>query len=247
MVPSNKAEYRIPAKCHVCGQMFMARYNVAARARVCTPSDHRCRPGKGLPCLRRCCRSKYYVNVPPDSAIDPRFVLSKGEFSGMWKASRKLDDPEGVTIRFIARTGCRLQEAFLVTSSSIKWSKGPVSIISIPTIKHAGEPVRQVHLRNDDAYSDELRRWAKQASQSGPLFRVARRTLQRALEGILEPIKPDRASLVHILRHTRASQLIRAGANWDYVRQQLGWSRLETAKRYAHTDAAEIAAVLGKI
>lgn len=251
---SKKGDYRIPATCHVCGEKFMARYNVGDRAKTCTPPDHKCRKGtkngRKTPCLDECCRSKYYRGASAaaiDSAVDPRYVLSKHEFDSMWKSSLKLDDPEGVTIRFIARTGCRLKESALVMPGGLEWLRGPYSIVRIPTIKRAGRPVRQVHLDNRDGFTDELRRWAKRADPAVRLFPVARRTLQRALERVLEPIKPDRASLVHILRHTRASQLIAAGADWNYVRCQLGWARLEMAKRYVHTDTETIAEVLRKI
>jgi integrase len=249
-----KSDYRIPATCHVCGAEFMARYNVGDRAKTCTSPEHVCKKGK-LPsgkkttCLSGCCRSKYYRGVSAsamDNAVDPRLVLSRDEFEQMWKASKKIGDPEGVTLRFIARTGCRLQEARLVLPGSVEWMPGPYSIVRIPTIKRAGRPLRQVHVKNDSDFGAEFRRWHKTIKE-GPLFPVARRTIQRALERILEHVKPDRTSLVHILRHTRASQLIAAGADWNYVRQQLGWARLEMAKRYVHTDTEKIAEVLGKI
>lgn len=249
-----KGDYRVLSTCHVCGRQFLARYNVARRAKTCTPPDHMCRRGieygKKMPCLDRCCRSQYYRGAAAsamDSAVDPRYVLTADEFDRMWKATLKLDDPEGVTLRFIARTGCRLEESRLIFPHAVEWMPGPISIVRIPTIKRSGRPVRQVHLSNQDAYTDELRRWVKRADAEKPLFPVARRTLQRTLERILEPIKPNRASLVHILRHTRASQLIAAGADWNYVRQQLGWARLEMAKRYVHTDQKMIAQVLEKI
>ncbi|MGH9388715.1 MAG: tyrosine-type recombinase/integrase, partial [Vicinamibacteria bacterium] len=76
---------------------------------------------------------------------------------------------------------------------------------------------------------------------------VARRSLQKRLEGILEKFKPDREGLVHIFRHTKASQLVAAGADWQMVRQQLGWASLEMAKRYVHTDEEKISKVLERI
>lgn len=182
-----------------------------------------------------------------DSAIDPRFVLDDGQFDRMWKASKKLEDPKGITIRFIASTGCRLEESSLVYLEHLDWTAGEYSIVRITTIKRSGRPPRQVHIYNDSEFARELRKWTKNAKPNEPLFPVARRTLQRAFEKILDPIKPDRASLVHILRHTRASQLIAKGANWNYVRQQLGWSSLEMAKRYVHADKDHIAKVLGKL
>jgi len=182
-----------------------------------------------------------------DSAIDPRYVLSDDEFARMMKASRKLDNPEGITIRFIARTGCRLQEALLVRRSNLEIVKGVFSAIRIPTLKRAGRPVRRVYLSNKDDFTEELKTWAQKMGPDDLLFPVARRTLQRKLEKILDVVKPNRASLVHLLRHTRASQLIAAGGDWGFVRQQLGWATLEMAKRYVHTNHDAIETVLGKI
>jgi hypothetical protein len=160
-----KSDYRVPATCHVCAGKFMARYNVAARAKTCTSPDHKCRKGvkhgKKTPCLDGCCRSKYYrgASAAMDSVVDPRYVLSDLEFEKMWNESKKLEDPEGITIRFIARTGCRLEESRLIFPSAVEWMQGPISIVRIPTVKRAGRPVRQVHLNNKDAYTDELREW----------------------------------------------------------------------------------------
>ena len=249
-----KSDYRLPAKCYVCGRSFLARYTTGGRAKACTGPDHKCqrgeRNGRRVPCLDGCCRSKYLQGLAAsaiDSAIDPRYVLDAGQFERFWKATKKVGDPEGIAIRFIAKTGCRLAESLLPTQESLEWSTGPISSVRIPTLKRTGRPIRWVHLSNKDEFTAELRRWAKGVKTGEPLFQVAHRTIQEHVERILEPIKPDRAMLVHLLRHTRASQLIAAGGDWNYVRVQLGWSRLEMAKRYVHTDGQAIAKVLEKI
>jgi integrase len=251
---SKKSDYRVPATCRVCNRKFLARYNTGSRAKVCTPPTHKCKiemkNGRKVPCVDKCCRSKYARGASQaslDGAIDPRYVLSDEEFKKMWKALESLRDPEGITLRFIAKTGCRLEESRLVRPEDLRWASGAFSVVIVHTIKRAGRPPRQVHLRNADLFVADLRKWVKAAKPNELLFPVARRTLQRALERILDTIKPDRSALVHLLRHTRASQIIAAGGDWNYLRSQLGWASLEMAKRYVHTDSDTIAEVLGKI
>jgi integrase len=253
---AKKKSYRLPARCHVCGKEYLARYNVGQRAKVCTPPEHECRKGtkggKKVMCVETCCRSKYAraaSDAAMDAAIDTRKLLSEEEFEKVVKASRSLRDPEGIALRFISETGVRMGEALLVRSADFNWQDGPFSSVRVPTLKRSGggRPPRSVHIDNSSPIAKELKAWLKGIEAGGLAFPVARRTLQAACETILDPVKPDRHSLVHIFRHTRASKLIRAGAPLNYVRQQLGWSSLEMAKVYAHTAEDEIAAVMKKL
>lgn len=237
----------------------MARYNVGDRARVCTPPSHKCKreervlvggKRKIVPCVDECCRSKYAKSASAstmDSAIDSRKVLSEEEFNGVVKDSKKVPGLLGSCIRFIASTGCRLRESLLVRARDVLFQPGKFSIVKIPTLKRGGRPVRSVHLGNRHWMALEVKSIVKGLKPNDFIFTVAARTLQREVEKILEKRKPDREGLVHIFRHTRASQLVKAGAPLNYVRQQLGWSSLEMAKIYAHTDEDEIAKVLEKI
>lgn len=260
MSAPEREEYRIKATCHVCGKPFLARYNMKGRAKVCTPPTHKCkskvekRPGKRdhlITCIARCCKSEYRrgaASIAMDSAIDRRKVLSKQEFDKTWAEVGKLPAAEAMSLRFIALTGCRLGEAYLVRAPDFNFIPGPYSTVRILTLKRKGKPPRTVHMSNKNPFLRELRIWVKRLSEdSEPVFDVPRRTLQRALEGILDVVKPDREGLVHILRHTRASQLTKAGADPNYVRQQLGWSSLEMAKIYTHTDDESISKVLGNL
>ncbi len=253
------ADYTVKATCHICGKAFLARYNVKGRAKVCTRKEHVCkrkvekRPGrrdKVISCVEDCCRSQYRrgaSSMAMDGAIDPRKVLSDAEFKKVWALSAALRGDERVALRFIASTGCRLGEAFMVRRGAISWTVGSYSTVRIPTLKRKGHPARSVHLKNGSEFATELRAWEKKVPDGDPLFLIPRRSLQAALEKVLDKVKVDRDGLIHILRHTRASQLAKAGAHPNYIRQQLGWSSLEMAKIYTHTDADEISKVLGKI
>jgi len=252
-----KDEYRIKATCVVCGKAFLARYNVGRRAKTCTQKSHVCKrvekDGKVIPCQEKCCRSQYRAGAAVasmDNAIDPRKVLDPLEFDKVIKTTHRLPDPEGIAIRFLAATGCRLAEAFLVLKEDfLPMPSHRMSIVKIPTLKRRGQgrPRRSVYLDNGSDMVKELTAWIKGRKNGVPLFQVARRTLQRTIEYILERIKPDREALAHIFRHTRASQLVAAGAPLTYVRQQLGWSSLEMCKIYAHTSEDEIGGIFDRM
>lgn len=257
--PKPSEDYTVKAVCHVCQKPFYARYNLVGRAKTCTPKEHVCkrkvekRDGQRdrvITCVENCCKSQYRRGAAAasmDNAIDPRKVLSKEEFNETWKATKKISNPEGIALRFIASTGCRLSETMLVRKEYVVWSNGPFSLVKIPTLKRKGRPQRSVHINNKGEFAKELRAWVAGVEANAPLFMVAKRTLQDRLEKVFDKVKADRASLVHIFRHTRASQLVEAGAALNYVRQQLGWTNLEMAKIYVHTNEGDISDVLGKI
>lgn len=250
--PEADPDYNHAATCHVCGSDYMARFNVGGRARVCTPPSHRCvsetKNGRRVACSQKCCKSQWERGASAqflDGAIDPRKVLTDAEFKIMLKETKSLRPIIGSAIRFIAATGCRLREALLLRREDVDVMDGMLSIVRIPTLKRAGRPKRRVDLRNKSAAMRELAQICSKLQPQEVIFKAAPRTIQAKLEVILDKIKPDRASLVHLLRHTHASQLIARGADWNYVRARLGWSSLEMAKVYAHTDTGRVNEVLG--
>lgn len=258
MEPEKKNPYRVQARCHVCGRGFLARYNVGRRAKICTSPKHVCkskeinRGGKRklVTCIEKCCRSKYRRGVAQlnmDSAIDPRKVLSDDEYRNVVRRSYNYRDPYGIAVRFIAMTGCRLGESELVRKEDFLFAPGPLSTVRILTLKRDGRPPRSVHLPTAHKITKELKKWVAALKRDALAFPFDRRKLQWYFEEMLEGVKDDRQGLVHILRHTRASQLVAAGAALNYVRQQLGWANLEMAKIYTHTSENEISNVLSKI
>jgi len=247
-------DYNQVSTCHVCGSEYMARFNVGDRARVCTPHSHRCVPesnnGHKIPCSEKCCKSQWKQGASAqflDGSIDPRKVLTDQEFKIVLRETHSLSKIIGSTIRFIAATGCRLREALLLRREDVSITKGTLSIVRIPTLKRAGRPKRRVDLRNKSAAMIELIHICLRLNPQEMIFKAAPRTIQSKLEAILDKVKPDRASLVHILRHTHASQLIAHGADWNYVRARLGWSSLEMAKVYTHTNKGRVDQVLGEM
>jgi integrase len=261
-MPKKKNEgdpnYCVKAVCHVCSKRFLARYNMLGRAKTCTPKDHVCErktvkiPGrrdKLITCTTKCCRSQYYKGsaAAMTATIDSRKFLNNAEYTRTLKESRELGDPYGIAIRFTLETGCRCGETLLVRKSHLDLRPGPLSTIRMPTLKKAGHPELPVDLDNKGAFAKELLVWIRNLKSSDLLFPIAKRTFQRAFERILDKVKPDRASLVHIMRHTRASRLIAAGFDLNYVRKQLRWSSIELAKIYVHTEEEKVVGLMGRL
>lgn len=251
--------YNHPAYCFVCGNEFLARFNVGDRAKVCTDPDHGCKKviesfGNGKTrtksCKDECCRSQYRAAASAqamDQAIDESKFLLPDEFDKVIKETRKVGDPIGIALRFIAGTGCRLNEALLVRHSFFVLS-GPLPKVRIPTLKRKGRPLRSVDL-HDAVLVSEIREWIKKVKRSSrknrdpDVFQMSSRSLQYHFSDILDRLKIKKDSCIHVLRHTRASQLVSAKVSWNYVRQQLGWSSLEMAGRYTHTNHEERMAI----
>lgn len=259
MEKKKKEEYRVPSVCHVCSKEFMARYNLVGRAKTCTKKIHICksktvkvagRRDKIITCVDGCCRSKYSkgtASSASSTALDSRKFLNDQEYDKVHAASKKLDAPFGVGLRFTLATGCRCGETLLIRKRHLEFKDGNLSVVRIPTLKKQGHPVLPVHLDNKSEIVAELRQWSKRMKPDDLLFPMAKRTFQRVFERILDRIKPDRASLVHILRHTRASRLVRSGLDPNTIRQEMRWASIELLKVYAHTTEDEVSKAFDKI
>jgi len=251
MIPTTNL-YTVPSRCQVCGKNFLARYNVGKKGKVCTPPGHDCTKGtnergKVVPCVEKCCRTEYRSGataVAMDQAIDEHKLLTDDEFLSVIRESYKVKIPIGLVIRFIAGTGCRLGESLLCVKEDF-YPSGSVPTIKIPTLKRKGRPRRTVDLL-DEILVAELDA-ARNKKKSGPFFICARRTVQYHFSRILEKLALEKTTGIHILRHTRASQLSKAGAKPTYIRQQLGWSSLEMAKIYIHSDIEDREGLIGKL
>jgi len=255
----SKTDYSVKATCFVCGRAYLARYNMGGRAKVCTPPSHKCPRKikvlfdgrrKVITCTEGCCRSKYSkgMSAATNTAIDSRKFLGDEEYRTTLKEIRALEDEHmRMALWFTLETGCRLGETLSIRKTYLEWKDGSMSIVRIPTEKKQGHPQLPVDLDNKSEFVRLLRKWVEKFQPDELLFPVARRTMQRVFEEILDAVKPDRASLIHILRHTRASRLIEAGFDWNYVRTQLRWSSLELAKIYVHTSEEKVSKLMEKL
>jgi integrase len=258
--PPQDPDYCIDAVCHVCSKPFKARYTLGRdRARTCTSPDHVCQrktlqiPGrkdKLIVCVEKCCRSQWTKGSASSmitAEIDSRKFLNDEEYRKTLKKTYEVEALYGIAIRFTLETGARCGETLLVRKRNIEIRPGPISIIRMPTLKKAGHPLLPVDLDNSGTLAKELLVWIKKLDADELLFPIAKRTFQHVFEKILDKVKPDRAGLVHIMRHTRASRLIAAGFDFNYVRKQLRWSSLELAKIYVHTEQEKVVGLMGKL
>ena len=131
--------------------------------------------------------------------------------------------------------------------SYVEFKGGPLSVVRIPTLKNTGHPLLPVHIDNHGEFMKEFRGFVKKFKPNDLLFPMSKRTFQRVFERILDRVKPDRSSLIHILRHTRASRLVRSGLDSNTVRQEMRWRSIELLKVYSHTTEESVASALGKI
>jgi integrase len=248
--------YSFPAVCEVCGKDFKARYNVGARAKVCTGPAHVCEPrlealpgGRQRvdPCVEKCCRSKFRAasaSFSMNQAIDDSKMLTDEEFKNVMRASFQLPHPHGLVIRFLAGTGCRVGESLLVRREDFN-PGGKIPTVRIPTSKKRhGIPKRVVDL-TDEVLVAELKALVRK-NPRGPFFFAVKRTVQYHFHRLMEKLGLKKSTGIHILRHTRASQLLLEGALPEHIRQQLGWASLETAKYYIHIDLKSRTALMGK-
>lgn len=252
-------EYCVDAACHVCSREFKARYNIGDRAKVCTPRDHVCKrkiirisgqKDKLISCVEDCCRSKYYKgisSVASDIVIDSRKFLSDVEYKKVLVASKKLKNPFGIGLRFMVATGCWCGETLLVRKRHLEFKEGPLSVVQIPTFRKAGHPALPVHLDNKAEIVRELKKWSRRMKPDDFLFDMAKRTFQRIFERILDKIKPDRGSLVHLLRHTRARRLVQSGLDANSIRKEMRWASIKLFYVYAYKTKDEVSKAFKKI
>ena len=232
-----------PANCHVCATDFLARYNVGAKAKVCTPREHKCskslsEKGKVISCEEKCCRSRYLAGVSSQASvsIQKTRLLSHQEFTDVMSATYKLRPPIGLTIRFVGATGCRISEALLVRRENLFCDREG-STIQIPSVKREGRPMRSVDLTDEILLAELMAK--KKQRECGLFFLAKKRTVQYNFSKILKRLGIVKSTGIHILRHTRATQLSEAGANIVHIALQMGWQSVETSKRYIKTSAEE--------
>lgn len=213
------------ARCTVCRSEYIPRYNLGKRARVCP---------------RKNCKLQYSRRgISLDSNLDRRKFFSEGEFLRFVLASYGTPNPAGVALRLIAATGMRVGEAILLQVKNVHPEKA-IPFVEVPTLKRVGHPIRNVHL-HDRGMIEELKNWISGKPKETLLFPCTRRLIQLYFSRISKKLEFEKEGAVHVLRHTRASQLIEAGFSWKYIQEQLGWVNLNMASNYIGSDRNQIA------
>ncbi len=231
-------------KAHSCERSYTPTF---------TPSGEVTGKGKVISCVEKCCRSLYLAGLNSQSTneIDRSRILSDEEFQKVMLYTYKLNPPMGLAIRFTGATGCRVSETLLVRRENLlmDWEGHTVKI---PSVKREGRPLRTVDI-SDPILIAELfllkEDCEKKGRPRGLLFYresdsgapeeterpLVKRTLQYNFSLILKKLGIVKDTGIHILRHTRATQLTSAGSNLVYVSRQLGWTSIEMARNYVKT------------
>ncbi len=150
-------------------------------------------------------------------------------------------------IRLSELRGISRQDIDLVAQQVKVRGKGRKERI-IPLGDHA-----QLALRNYESKRDELQRRLATAGGSAAAppdrsayflsntgKRIAVRTIQQVITGLLDDIDESADLSVHSLRHTFATHLLDAGADLRAVQELLGHSSISTTQIYTHTSVERL-------
>ncbi|MFC1791861.1 tyrosine-type recombinase/integrase, partial [Gemmatimonadota bacterium] len=106
----------------------------------------------------------------------------------------------------------------------------------VPLTRRAIQALRRYEVRRQEALSTDAENGDPQALLlNGKGGRLSRRSIQRAVRGILEKAAAGQGLSVHSLRHSFATHLLDAGADLMAVKELLGHVSLSTTQIYTHT------------
>jgi len=143
-------------------------------------------------------------------------------------------------------SGCRISEAIAVDDTrDVDFRNGDVVL---PTLKRHGKSKGKVK-RTDPLSANVFAEWGKLLAQfpelRGKLFKLHHSTVFLTFQKLAE--KAGLASELrhpHILRHTKAIELLRAGVSLTIVQQLLGHATISTTAVYLRFSGVEIKQIL---
>ena len=180
-----------------------------------------------------------YLSEPQVNALTQRFQTWFDDSSTRWRKPRARHWAVFLVLRF---SGARLGEVLRVDDTAdINWREGEVRV---PTLKRRAPASRTVFLPQQ--VLTELSRLLMEFPElRGRLFAVHERVFRRIFgQRAREAGLPRELSHPHVLRHTRAVELVRAGVPLTLVQQLLGHSALTTTAIYLQLFQAEARQIL---
>lgn len=165
--------------------------------------------------------------LPPDDQV--RFLSALTAIGGMREAG---------LCEFLLLSGLRVSEAFNLRREDIDWYSKSVRVASTKANRPRTVPLpdRALSLL---AMDPEL---------SMPWAGIQYQTLYLHFRQARKQVGLDHTGMVlHSLRHTYASRLVKAGANLRAVQQLLGHSSIVVTQRYAHLDLEDLTNAVSKL
>jgi integrase len=135
-------------------------------------------------------------------------------------------------VRFLAETGLRVGEALALRWDDLEL-EGPRAHALVRTSKNGD--ARWVPLTEEAAQAAHSMRTQQRGPWVGLSQSVVNHVFRAAREAVLSTAG-DREVVVHTLRHTAASRLVRAGVSLPVVSAWLGHRDFRSTLRYTHID-----------
>lgn len=164
-------------------------------------------------------------------------------------AASAVPEPSQSVLRILPYTGLRISTACALRRDCVS-RRGKVVVA---TVVGKGDKEREVPLVPQvqavlaelDAYAESPDPiWYFPSPRGGHItpgaVRHHVRKLRQGLEGALAEVTP------HVMRHTAATMMLKAGVDLRTVQVFLGHANIQTTARYLHPDAATIADGIGK-
>lgn len=178
-----------------------------------------------------------------DAALPPargrpsemRQPLSPAQFRSYLDSCAGLSNPYRTMLILLPYTGLRIGELCNLRREDLTLVQGVPSLV----FRGKGGKVRQVPL-SDYAHSVLVQYMQRELPEDhifvdlkGPVKPEHVRTVMRHMREIHKDLGPI---IPHIMRHTFATEVLRAGADMKTLQQLLGHSSIVTTSRYAHPD-----------
>lgn len=146
-----------------------------------------------------------------------------------------------IIFMILRETGARIGELLAISDNEIDYDDNS---ILIRTLKQKKEKYRTVFI-SDKLLAEISRFLMVYPEMQGKLFDISKRSVQYFFENMCSKANIIKEkSHIHILRHTRAIELIKAGVPLHHVKQILGHSSIITTSVYLNTYSSEIKTIL---
>ena len=146
---------------------------------------------------------------------------------------------ERALVEFLFATGCRLSEISALNVADLNWSDMTVRVIG------KGSKERQVNFTPKarlylQKYLNGRKDGALFQTGRAPIGRLTNRSIQKELDRIAKRAGFDKSIHPHLMRHTHATLLLKAGMKISDIADDLGHANIATTMIYAHTDPSNV-------